>query len=90
MNKQFTPGPWAWIPGNYRHCPGDSCDVRAADGQWIASVHTQFKSIKNGEANARLISHSPEMFALLERIVNGNGDGVYTDAQYLLTKITTP
>lgn len=85
MNKKFTPGPWVMEENAHN-----------SRGVWIGKDEETWSALSCGAtneiaaANARLIAAAPEMFELLERIVNGNGDGVYTDAQYLLTKITTP
>lgn len=88
--SKHTPGPWGYIPSNENHGPyvvnewgaGDICDcytmtnpdsLSVRNGGDSKPVHFQHDE---ADANAKLISLSPNMFTALEQIVKraDNGD----------------
>lgn len=94
--SKHTPGPWTWESGWYAPCPGDSCDIRKYNGdgsyEWVGTVNTQFTTIENGEANARLIAAAPEMYELLKTISieEQATEPTINVINRLLTRINTP
>lgn len=75
-----TPGPWKvkWDKHDVGYTYSiDIVTEKYADAddfgpEWIADVHQQFTSHKNGMANAKLIAAAPELLASLCDIVDAH------------------
>lgn len=70
MKTKWTQGPWR-TRENKKEAP-DDCIVMDAEGYSICdcSSGNPMMNLETAEANARLIAAAPEMFALLEEMVN--------------------
>lgn len=78
MNDKHTPGPWVYVEGfreNYysftvytekTYPTGSVNNLQICSG--YAGVNECFAMLENGEANARLIALSPEMFDELVKV----------------------
>jgi hypothetical protein len=63
---------------------GDKLDILSFDGDWIATVHGGRDS---DYSDASIIEKAPEMFELLDRIVNGELIDTLPQAAELLASI---
>lgn len=65
MNKtKFTPGPWQWVG------IGDEIYVETEHTKYIASLKKYgYLSEETQEANAHLIAAAPDMYAVLELLI---------------------
>ena len=87
--ERCTPGPWN---GLSVRIGGDASIV--GNERLIASVHPKSMRASDPEgdaerdANARLIAASPDMFDVLEHLVNGTADidTIYEDARAAIAK----
>ena len=68
MITSFTPGPWI-------HEPDDGANIACTDGYAICDMAYEYSSIPRDEleANARLITASPDLLQMLKDLVDLEG-----------------
>lgn len=80
MSAAFTPGPWR---------TGRQRKVYAVDTPLaVAQAVAKERDYSEADANARLIAAAPDMFDVIEHLVNGTADidTIYEDARAALAK----
>jgi hypothetical protein len=80
---QFTPGPWH-VVGRAEEYNLAVCAPRPGNEDRLDSVLGD----EHAEANARLIAAAPELYEVVDHLVNGTADidTIYEDAREALAK----
>jgi hypothetical protein len=77
-----TPGPWTFEPMTAAICAGS---------QTLAAIKHQNRPIEENEANGRLLSHAPDLCAIVRGFIDGDylsdGGKLLKDARIIMEEI---